>query len=124
VENWRDVSISALRAAQSMRESPRSSISRAYYAAYSGIAYKLSKTRGVYFPAGQDGPNHRELPALIEHHFNRLTPNDRKKLKAGIRRLYKARLDSDYHPKMTVDKSTAQQSLSDAKMIMSKMEIL
>jgi hypothetical protein len=80
-------------------EHSRSSISRAYYAAYSVIAGKLTE-KGVSFPRGWNNPAHEQLPALLRNTLALPNSTRYSRLKV-IRFLRDARGIADYKPGYT-----------------------
>jgi uncharacterized protein (UPF0332 family) len=98
VATWEELSQDSLRAAKLLAKEGhfRSSISRAYYAAYCAIAGELA-TRGTSFPYGWNNPSHEQLPDLVAHNLP-LPRGVRHQMNRNIRRLRNAREDADYRP--------------------------
>ena len=101
----------------------RAAVSRAYYAAYSAATDALVQSHGVAFGVGRDGPPHRDLPRLVESHLrNRLGFSKIREIKAALRRLYVARLDADYRPKARFEWNDIRIVLSDAALVLARLE--
>ncbi len=115
---WNEVSLDCLRAAGELMQSGRyrSSVSRAYYAAYSAVTAALSHA-GVAFKDDHDGPSHPNARALIGNHFPKLSRKKRKLLMAAMHRLYESRLDADYRPVCFVGLETARDALANASVV-------
>lgn len=120
LDSWADLSRSAREAAQSLatgtNSHPRSSISRAYYAAYSAITGELVK-QGVVFPHGRNNPPHAELRRYVDS-IRCLTVSERRDVRRAIRRLWAARVDADYIITVSQDAALARDMLRDAHKVM------
>ena len=122
--NWRDVAQEALFAARNLKPYPRSCVNRAYFAAYAAITQALVDCKGVKFPAGLEGPSHKDVPNLIGNHLSVLLGRGNiKEVKAAIRRLYGARLDGDYRISVEVGRNEVHKVLADCHMIFRELEI-
>jgi uncharacterized protein (UPF0332 family) len=110
-ETWRKLAEDSYRAALLLHDRHwRSTVSRAYYAAYSRVTEMLAG-HGVTMPAGQEGPSHAKLPGLLETHLTQL--KDQRWVAAGlVRKLYKMRLMADYQPSVPMDDGDARNTLS------------
>jgi uncharacterized protein (UPF0332 family) len=107
---WEQISQKNLRAAGSLLPiDPRSSVSRAYYAAFSALTHVMSGR--IRFPLGRETPRHRDVPAYIATVFASRYPKDRRDLQTTIRRLYALRLQADYRSHMTIDIGSARDAL-------------
>jgi uncharacterized protein (UPF0332 family) len=117
------MSLDALEAAQALLEAghTRSSISRAYYAAYCGLAEELSRRR-VRFARGWNNPAHEQLPELIRNGLT-LPVDVRRRMNRAMRRLRTSRENADYRPGVTVDRSDAVAAIHDATSILEALEI-
>ncbi len=114
--NWIDVGKNCRAAAQLLKERhPRSSVSRAYYAAFSALNDRLLAHSRP--PLQYETHLHQQIPDLIEAHLMRGNSRARRALRTTVVRLYKARLDADYKLSRTVDESVALNALRDAKSI-------
>ena len=110
---WIEIGKSHLSAAKSLRAlHPRSSVSRSYYAAHVILAESLQNAGYVSADGRQTQP-HNSQAKLIGVHLGHLAPKVVRELRAVIRRLYTRRIDADYKKNMTVDASTAVQSIQD-----------
>jgi uncharacterized protein (UPF0332 family) len=105
LSTWKAMSLDSLRAAKSLAASRRwrSSVSRAYYAAYCAVAGELVG-KGIQFPHGWQNPGHEQLPDLVEHNLT-LPQETKRRLKKALRLLRRAREDADYRPSVSVDRS-------------------
>jgi uncharacterized protein (UPF0332 family) len=92
----------------------RSSISRAYYAAYA-IATEALVGMNVQFAADRDGPSHAQLPAMILSNLG-LGWSVKYNVRRALLRLYMARVNADYRT-VTVDDEAAKMALRDANLI-------
>lgn len=122
---WTELSVDSFESAKTLleRKRMRSSVSRAYYAAYSAITFELARTRGVTFAHGRNNPSHEQLPALIRHNLNRRRFPDpaRRDLNKALRRLRFARVEADYVPSAHCDASVARNCLRDALFVLERM---
>lgn len=114
---WEEVGKSHLQAAkQTRKEFPRSSASRAYYAAH--VVLTAAFVAAGYKPqAGRQTPPHLAQPRLIGQYLGGRGIAVVKELRSAVRRLYARRLDSDYKRTVTVDASLALDSVRDASTI-------
>ena len=121
--SWEELSVGCLRSAKLLiREGYfRSSISRAYYAAYCAISSALAE-RGVSFAHGWQNPSHEQIPGLVVHNLT-VSREERRRANQFIRILRQAREDSDYRPGVTVDRALAITCLHLADRIMAIMRI-
>jgi uncharacterized protein (UPF0332 family) len=110
-ESWQTLAENNYRATVLLRERHwRSSVARAYYAAYSRVTAMLL-ARGVTMPAGREGSSHANLPGLLETYLMQL--GNRRWTAAGlVRKLYSMRLMADYQPSVPVDEGDARNTLS------------
>jgi uncharacterized protein (UPF0332 family) len=116
--DWKDIAISNLACAKSaIAEHPRSSASRAYYAAHVALALKLT-ANGYVPPPGRQTQPHREQPGLIRRHLTGLGANRQKRLAASFVRMYARRIDADYKRTVKVVKTDALELLRDASAAM------
>ena len=94
---WLTVSRSSRKAAQHLLEVEcyRSSVSRAYYAAYAAITSALV-AQGITFGLGGNNPGHAGLPAYILNNLTTVPLTRRFELNKAVRRLYAARVHTDY----------------------------
>ena len=92
----------------------RSSISRAYYAAYCAAASKLpaGTPSGWRFP----NPSHEKLPDFIYSAMGGLSSRDR--VRDLLKSLRKARREADYVPRATISMQNAQIAVRDAGFIL------
>src|SRR5436190_21436449 len=100
---WEELSRDSLRAAKLLERDGhlRSSVSRAYYAAYCAIARELA-ARGVRFPHGWNNPSHEQMPDLVAHNLP-LPSGTRRRMNSYIRLLRGLREDADYRPGASID---------------------
>jgi len=121
--DWNEIGRSSLSAARRVRqEHPRSAISRAYYAAHSVVTTALLDA-GYLPEAGRQTPPHTALASLIRRYLIGRGQRLVRELQATIRRLYAARLDSDYNRRVTIDKTVALQAVRDAHAVFGMLEV-
>ncbi|HLX59934.1 MAG TPA: hypothetical protein VKX17_01510 [Planctomycetota bacterium] len=122
--NWAQAARDSYYAAQTLKQRPRSCMSRSYFAAYSAVTQALIDSKRVSFPIGFEGPSHRGLSDLIENHLTYLFARVKiREMKAAIRRLYSARLDADYRISATIGETDARNALRDAYWILRELGI-
>lgn len=104
---WRDISAQQARAAKRLvgADVVRPSISRAYYAAYSGVVHALHR-QGLRRFGGRGNPDHADVPALVLHNLSSLDQGSRRIVAKSLRRLRVQREDADYRPHRVVDRGT------------------
>jgi len=121
---WNDLGRDSLGAARLVQLlHPRSSISRAYYAAHSVLAEALIG-QGYTPPVGRQTPSHEAQPGLIRRHFAARGTRFVRELQAVIRRLYAARLDADYNRRVTIDPEVSRQAVRDAHAVFAMLGVL
>jgi uncharacterized protein (UPF0332 family) len=98
----------------------RSATSRAYYALFSAITFRLP---AAAIPPRHTSPRHRDLQALIDVHFATMPWHRRAAIKAAVARAYASRLAADYRPAVVVDRATAKQALNDAAGVLRRMGV-
>ncbi len=111
---WWQISDEAMIAAKALSLDGRwrSSVSRAYYAAYASVAGGLQGRAS--FPAGRHGPTHDRLPVLIMTYMTSLPVWNRRQVAGTARRLYEWRVAADYIPTRLVDRAVTRACLQDA----------
>lgn len=100
----------------------RSSVSRAYYAAFSAAALELEAVRTT-FPRDWDGPAHASVPKLIERRLTHLPASRRHDAKRSMRLLYNARLGADYMPWQHFERKDASEALKHATLVFRRLEV-
>jgi uncharacterized protein (UPF0332 family) len=101
----------------------RSSISRAYYAAYAKVAHELVVTAHLSMPSGREGPSHPGkmgtggVRRMIESAMPNMTAERRIKLSELIGRLYTLRVNADYRPSAIVEARDAREAISIMKTV-------
>ncbi len=122
--DWREMSRESLAAAQHcLREKCyRSSVSRAYYAAYAALAAALAQ-RGMEFTLGREGPSHQALRQYVNQNIGAIKNRNRKRIVAAINQLYQNRIDADYKPARYVGHDTALISLRNASFVAASVRI-
>src|SRR5947209_18806631 len=94
----------------------RSSVSRAYYAAYCAVTSDLA-ARGASFPYGWNNPSHDQLPELVLH--NTTWPrNMRYQVNRALRRLRDTRENADYRPVASLERGDAAAAIRDADLLL------
>lgn len=112
--DWDAIGRENLRAAQSLKGSKhwRSSVSRAYYAAFGVLNHILPRAEAP--PAEHRTHRHRQLTGLVRRHLDRLTVSRNRSPRTTITRLYNARLAADYDERMSHDEKVALNALRGA----------
>lgn len=102
------ISLNSRKAAQHLLEAEcyRSSVSRAYYAAYAAITSLLVR-QGITLAYAGNNPSHLSLPALVINNLTVLPLRGRFELNKSLRRLYAARIGADYDPLADVGQPAA-----------------
>ena len=115
---WLELSKDSMQAAKTLADAGhwRSSISRAYYAAYCAMTERFIE-RGVRFPRGRRNPAHEQLLPLIRHNL-KLDRAKRQRLSNYVRYLRAARENADYRPNADIDRQLALNCLRHARVIM------
>jgi uncharacterized protein (UPF0332 family) len=115
---WEELSRDSLWAAKLLADQGhlRSSVSRAYYAAYCAIA-GACVARGVTFPYGWRNPSHEQLPDLVMHNLA-LPRETRWRLARNIRVLRDARESADYRPGVSISRAILIECLRLASWVM------
>ena len=113
-EQWQAMSLNNRRAAQRLLETEcyRSSVSRAYYAAYSALTAALIH-QGITLGYGGNNPGHAGLPVLVVNNLTSLPLTARYDLNKSLRRLYRAQVEADYAAVVVVDNAAAKRSIRD-----------
>jgi uncharacterized protein (UPF0332 family) len=90
----------------------RSSISRAYYAAYCAATGEIVQ-KLTTFSHGRNNPAHEKVPLYVQ---NNLTISQARKTEVtnGINALRRFREDADYRPAVEIDEQTARDCIRDA----------
>jgi hypothetical protein len=111
---WINVARNNLLAAKRMcKVHPRSSISRAYYAAHVLLADALAGAGYVPAAPYETAP-HKKQPMLIASYFTSSGAAFVTDLSQAISGLYKSRLDTDYSQLASLDASHAKGAIRDA----------
>jgi uncharacterized protein (UPF0332 family) len=98
----------------------RACVGRAYYAAYSLVTAELVASGKVF--GRFKNPDHSSLPWHVLNGLGSLGLAERRSVAKALRRLRSRREDSDYKPLVSVDDSTARESLKDLAEIRGTME--
>ena len=116
---WQAISRDSRKAAQHLLEVGccRSSISRAYYAAYAALTSALIE-QGITFGQGGNNPGHAGLPVYILNNLTALPLTRRFDLNKSVRRLYRARAEADYVAAAVVDSAAAKRAIRDLSRIL------
>ena len=109
---WNDLAKDNQTAASKMLRAQRwrSSVSRAYYAAYSAATERLVHHR-ITMPAGRTNPTHSALPNLIKYNLTSLSYPLRGQMANAVKKLYNLRLMADYMPEVVVGETEARVAL-------------
>lgn len=121
---WQAISLSSRKAAQHLLEIDccRSSISRAYYAAYAALTSALI-AQGITFGQGGNNPGHAGLPVYILNNLTALPLTRRFDLNKLVRRLYRARAEADYVAAAAVDQAAAKRAIRDLSRILQLLDM-
>jgi uncharacterized protein (UPF0332 family) len=124
---WEEMSRDSLVAAKQLLDEGRlrSSVSRAYYAAYAAATSRLATARGIVFRHAGNNPSHEQLPELIQHYLPRraFAEHERARLKRSIRVLWMSRVEADYAPHAQVDAGTARDAVREASVVLKRLGI-
>lgn len=117
-EQWLDIARANLDAAECLfqsGESPRSVISRSYYAGFALIVHvALEHQKGkLKFSDGRQAPSHDNIPELIGN-LSTFEFSRRKESKRLVRWLYNGRIDADYKADAGIDLREARKYLAGA----------
>jgi uncharacterized protein (UPF0332 family) len=99
----------------------RTSISRAYYAAFDALNHVLLPLENP--PPRYRTHRHQDLDGLIKRHLTGFSASKNRSLRVTVTRLYKARLAADYDERMSHDESVALAALRDAFTIFHALEV-
>jgi uncharacterized protein (UPF0332 family) len=114
---WDELAIDLLKAAKTMLDAhPRSSASRAYYAAHIALA-KALEADGFVPDRGYSTQQHKRQSRLIGQYLARLGAVGVRQLRQTFSRLYARRIDSDYVRRVTIDRAVALESVRDASAV-------
>lgn len=121
---WQELSLDSLEAARVLLSARhlRSSVSRAYYAAYAATAHHMAK-QAMTFPRGWRNPSHDQVLSWISTQ-RKWPANQRRQLTKAIRRLRRAREDADYRPGVSLAKADLVGWIKDALLILGFLDAL
>lgn len=113
---WREIATCKLATAQHLVAHRKADFDRpicrlAYDAAYALITAHLPG--GMRFGRGRQNPDHTNVPAHVSH-IAGLHELQRRAVRRAIRRLRQRREDADYRPGITVNQTSAHESMRDA----------
>ena len=111
---WDEIGRDSLEAAKLLREAGRhrSSVSRAYYAAYAKVTGLVAPFAD--FPEDREGPSHEKLPTMASDYLTRLAFRERQRVESSLERLYVRRIEADYKMSFTVDDEMSLAALQEA----------
>ena len=119
---WNEMAVTNFGTAKSLhRNDPRSSASRAYYAAYAAVTACLAGR--VTFARGWQNPEHAALREYVRSNLG-LTPYQARQVNAALHRLFIARLDADYRPAAALGEAEARMAAKDAAVILRALGLL
>lgn len=120
---WDELSIDSRSAAQVLlaQGHTRSSISRAYFAAYAAATARIATT--VSLPPGRLNPSHADLARYVGNSLGGFPVWQRQWLGTLIRRLWKMRVDAEYVPGACVDHPLARQALRDVHVVLRELGV-
>lgn len=118
VQTWRQMSLDSRAAAKELlvAERFRSSISRAYYAAYCAVTDALAGR--ITFGYGGNNPTHNELPNLIVSNLSGVSVGERHKVRKSVRVLQAMRAEADYVPAVSIGRQEARNALREADRVL------
>ena len=121
---WRAISRDSRKAAQRLLEVGccRSSVSRAYYAAYAAITSALIR-QGITLAHDGNNPSHISLPVLVLNNLTFLPLTARFDLNRALRRLYAERVEADYNAAAIVNGGVVIETLRDTNRILTLLDI-
>jgi len=121
---WRAISRDSRKAAQRLLEVGcyRSSVSRAYYAAYAAITSALIR-QGITLAHDGNNPSHISLPLLVLNNLTFLPLTARFDLNRALRRLYAERVEADYNAAAIVNGGVVIETLRDTNRILTLLDI-
>jgi uncharacterized protein (UPF0332 family) len=90
----------------------RSSVSRAYYAAYCAATHEIVQKLAT-FAFGWNNPPHEMLPIYIQNNLT-LSQSEKNKIKRLLRILRQYREDADYRPHRAINVQFARDCVRDA----------
>jgi uncharacterized protein (UPF0332 family) len=116
---WAEMAVSSLAAAKKLlSDHPRASASRSYYAAHVALTEQLLKV-GYVPPKGRQTQPHAGQSGLIRKKLAlSLGAVATKQMTAAFSRLYSRRIDADYNCNVTVDRSTALESIRNSASVL------
>ena len=98
----------------------RSSASRSYYAAFAAVVGALPED--VPKARDQRTPRHQDLPQMILTYLTDLPLRQRREVKASLEKLYRSRINADNYERLTTDRVTARQSVTQAGMVINRLK--
>ncbi len=90
----------------------RSSVSRAYYAAYCAATHEIIQ-KLTTFSQGRHNPSHENLPKYIQNNLT-ITHAKKDRISTLVLILRQFREDADYRPHISVDETIARDCVRDA----------
>ncbi len=116
---WSEIGKDSMQAAkQILNSSPRSCVSRAYYAAHVVLTESLLNA-GCTLETGRQTPPHLAQAKLVGQYLAGMGDARVREIRAVIRRLYARRIDADYKRTITVDQVAARDSVRDVSTLFS-----
>ena len=112
---WDEIGRDSLEAAKLLREAGRhrSSVSRAYYAAYYVFTQRLPEDRV---------PKHQHVQGLARQHFGGITELQQVRLIELLESVQKRRVLADYNRVKMTDETAAEEAVSEAEEAIKLME--
>lgn len=121
------MSTDAFKASRLLRDRhPRSSVSRAYYAAYAAVTHRLTKVKNITLDYGDNNPAHGSIVNYIQRGFVFLgyTQQDIDVIVSSVNNLYRDRLIADYQPGEPVDEVRANRCVRWAEKVLVDLGLL
>jgi uncharacterized protein (UPF0332 family) len=115
---WRHLAAESAAVARKLAEpgEERSSVSRAYYAAYSRLVAEL-RSQGMTQFGARANPSHAQLPRLVRGSLARLDDRARREISQALRRLRTRREAADYQPRVAIDATSRREVLRDLRLV-------
>lgn len=121
--SWLEASADNRAAAQLLyeKERYRSSVNRAYYAAYAAVTHLLEGK--VSYPQGRRNPPNGQIPSYIRSNLTSPHKDKREAAAKSFGNLWKARVDADYRPGVSCDREIALNAIRECMLVMRELEV-
>jgi len=122
--SWNELSKDSLSAAQELLQKNRyrSCVSRAYYAVYAAVTWRLLLKGHDQFGDNRANPSHEIALTMLQHNLlSQSSPAVSKKVTHAARNVRRGRLIADYEPGLTIELRDARDSLRDACFVINQL---